>query len=372
MEKHGKKILIFSREFPPFVGGAGSAAFEYAKLLSNEANIHVTVLTEYIEGIEGKCSFKFDIKRMPSSKFLPGVLRFIKFKEFINYDLIILNDSSSIFFAGLFFSKKLLSKCICFFHGSEPERIYMSPNVFRRVIGYEKFYSRAINHCIKRVAVSKYMRKKMLTVDKLSGLVIDVDYTPIGNVDSVNEVDVDTKFIFNKIKNKRIYITASRLVRGKGHERVLNSLIELKKLGCLNWHWLVVGDGEYLNEFRTLVEESEVSRFVTFLGKVDRSCLNAIYSKSSCMILLSEFKESFGLVYLEANLAGIPSIGFNRYGAKEAIVNGQTGFLVNNENELVRILLEERYVYLSKHDMYGYAKSFDGSQFINKVRELIY
>ena len=44
--------------------------------------------------------------------------------------------------------------------------------------------------------------------------------------------------------------------------------------------------------------------------------------------------EGFGIVYLEAALAGKPSIAGNSGGAGEAVINGNTGLLVNPNQDL--------------------------------------
>ena len=42
--------------------------------------------------------------------------------------------------------------------------------------------------------------------------------------------------------------------------------------------------------------------------------------------------EGFGLVFLEANAKGMPCIGSINCGAKEAILNGKTGYIVDPYN----------------------------------------
>ena len=52
--------------------------------------------------------------------------------------------------------------------------------------------------------------------------------------------------------------------------------------------------------------------------------------------------EGFGLSYVEAAKFGIPSIAGNSGGAKEAIINNNTGWCVNTQNneELTSVLIE--------------------------------
>ena len=120
-----KKILIFSHEFPPFGGGAGVVAKHYAKKLSDEGN-EITVLTKQIENID--LNVKYKIRLVKNLKKI-WILAYIKAVDFDEYDQIILNDHSSVYFAGLFFSQNQLSNSVAFLHGSEPENIFEKPNI---------------------------------------------------------------------------------------------------------------------------------------------------------------------------------------------------------------------------------------------------
>ena len=44
--------------------------------------------------------------------------------------------------------------------------------------------------------------------------------------------------------------------------------------------------------------------------------------------------EGFGIVYLEAGLHGIPAVGGNVGGARDAVVDGETGLLVDPTDHL--------------------------------------
>lgn len=367
-----KKVLIFSREFPPFVGGAGTVAFEYARTLGDL--FEVTVLTESIQGRnnirDGFDNFK--IEEMKSSFCLPGVLKFYRFRQFYDFDLIILNDSSSIFYAGVFFSKKLLSRCVCIYHGSEPENIYENPSRVRKMINYKGFFSRASKLSKNNFTVSQYMKTKMESVFELSGVDFDVLYTPL-TIDKYKvkkSLTAEHKRLFELLIKKKIYITASRIVEKKGHNHLLSAFENVLSKGVDDWHWIIVGDGPYLDEFKGIVKSSKVNKSVSFLGAVERDYLSLLYSKSYCMALLSDYKESFGLVYIEANLQGIPVVGFNRYGAIEAISNNHSGFLVDNPNQFSDLVINDKFKELKVSNIKAHANLFDSNKFIDKIIEL--
>ena len=61
-----------------------------------------------------------------------------------------------------------------------------------------------------------------------------------------------------------------------------------------------------------------------------------LYSKAMCNVLTSinagEHFEGFGLIHLEANACGIPSLGSRNSGNESAILDGKTGYLCEQKN----------------------------------------
>jgi glycosyltransferase involved in cell wall biosynthesis len=53
---------------------------------------------------------------------------------------------------------------------------------------------------------------------------------------------------------------------------------------------------------------------------------------------LNTIPERFGLVLVEANAAGVPVIAMDLGSCREVIKDGETGFLVDNVAEAVRVL----------------------------------
>ena len=54
----------------------------------------------------------------------------------------------------------------------------------------------------------------------------------------------------------------------------------------------------------------------------------------SCLYLMTSHTESFGLVLIEAMSYGLPCIAYSSAeGAREIIVNGYNGYLIENRNE---------------------------------------
>ena len=81
---------------------------------------------------------------------------------------------------------------------------------------------------------------------------------------------------------------------------------------------IVVGDGPEAERL-----EKTAPRNVTFAGRLSDSALALTYSVARGLIFPGE--EDFGLTPLEAMAAGMPVLAFGRGGARETVVEGETG-----------------------------------------------
>ncbi len=92
------------------------------------------------------------------------------------------------------------------------------------------------------------------------------------------------------------------------------------------------GDG-YVEVLRKRIQELGFEKKVFLLGRQDHAQLQALYEESDLFLMLSTNNgadfEGYGLVYLEANSYGVPCIGPNDSGVSDAIVDGKTGYIVD-------------------------------------------
>jgi phosphatidylinositol alpha-1,6-mannosyltransferase len=135
----------------------------------------------------------------------------------------------------------------------------------------------------------------------------------------------------------RRLLTISRLVQRKGHERVFEALAELKRRGHadgIEYH--IAGTGTYEVVLREQVSALHLQELVIFHGDVDETERTRLYA--SCDVFVMPVvkdpidKEGFGLVYLEAAAHGLPSIATRIVGVDEAVIDGVTGVLVDDND----------------------------------------
>ena len=87
---------------------------------------------------------------------------------------------------------------------------------------------------------------------------------------------------------------------------------------------VLVGDGPELETAVELAEELGVRQDLRILGKM--MDLEKILQASD-LFFLPSVAESFGLAALEAQACGVPVIGYQTGGLPEVVVNGETGVL---------------------------------------------
>lgn len=95
--------------------------------------------------------------------------------------------------------------------------------------------------------------------------------------------------------------------------------------------WVVGTNNEQEKELRKLVQKYNLTTVVEFFGKVSDSKLAELYSQS--LVTTHLIKEApFGLIAIEAMACGTPVIAWKPSGTEETIVDGETGFLINENN----------------------------------------
>jgi glycosyltransferase involved in cell wall biosynthesis len=129
-------------------------------------------------------------------------------------------------------------------------------------------------------------------------------------------------------------VTVARLTRRKGHLLTVSALRALPEELRKRLTWLLVGpegEADYVAELRN--EAAKTDCDVRFLGTLANEQIRDVYGASDffCLTGLPESSgrvEGFGLVYLEAGAAGLPSVATEIGGVPDAVIGGRSGLLV--------------------------------------------
>ncbi|PLX22192.1 hypothetical protein C0584_00355 [Candidatus Parcubacteria bacterium] len=122
-----------------------------------------------------------------------------------------------------------------------------------------------------------------------------------------------------------------RLVKRKGVDKVIEALglIDQKKFPDLKYQ--IAGTGPDEEYFKSLTNDSRIE----FLGRISDNEKWKYMKEADVFITCSrnidgDF-EGFGIVYIEANLAGTPVIATNSGGVSDAVENNLSGLLLEND-----------------------------------------
>ncbi|MGO9507026.1 MAG: glycosyltransferase family 4 protein [Mycobacterium sp.] len=129
-------------------------------------------------------------------------------------------------------------------------------------------------------------------------------------------------------------VVLSRLVPHKQIEDALEAVAELRpRMPAL--HLDIIGGGWWRQRLLDHVQRLGIADAVTFHGHVDDLTKHHVLH-SSWVQLLPSRKEGWGLAVVEAGQHRVPTIGYRSSGGlSDSIIDGVTGILVDNHDELV-------------------------------------
>ncbi|MEY3684795.1 MAG: hypothetical protein RLZZ394_626, partial [Actinomycetota bacterium] len=101
---------------------------------------------------------------------------------------------------------------------------------------------------------------------------------------------------------------------------------------------LLVGEGPHRKELDRIAATANVETAITFLGRLHLDDLPKHLSIADIFAMPSRDRlaglevEGLGIVYLEASSCALPVIAGKSGGAVDALIDGETGLLVNGES----------------------------------------
>lgn len=227
------------------------------------------------------------------------------------------------------------SRIIVSFHGHD---LYFPINNRIHNNGY---YNRLFETADFLVANTAFLKEKLLALN-----------APKEKIEII-PVPVNTK-IFNPYKAKNIHtklrlVTVGRLDELKGQKYGIQAVKHLLNKG-FRVEYTIAGIGVKEGELKNLVEELNLSKQVSFKGKVSPSMVSHLLKNSDIFLMTSVtnsegMEESQGLVVAEAQACGLPVVAFDTGGVKYTLIDGKTGFLCKEKNidafsEKIQLLYE--------------------------------
>lgn len=172
-------------------------------------------------------------------------------------------------------------------------------------------------------------------------------------------------------------LSVNRLSRMKRIEDIIDAFALMvkqepkAKLIIVGW-----AQGAYPEFLGERAKKLGVESKVEFTGYVSSSEKTKLYQKSH-FLLHTSVKEGWGMVVIEGNTQGTPTIGYNVGGLRDSIKEGVNGLLTsqNNPQEVASLVLQTwrdrgRYQKLCKTSL-EYSKDFPWEKFLKQGLEMV-
>jgi len=136
------------------------------------------------------------------------------------------------------------------------------------------------------------------------------------------------------LTGRPVVTCVSRMVPRKGQDTLIKAWPQIKSQ-VSDAVLLLVGDGPYAPELRRMARRLGVSDII-FTGPVPWPQLPGYYDAADVFAMPCRTRragldvEGLGIVYLEASATGLPVIGGDSGGAPDAILDGETGYVVTD------------------------------------------
>lgn len=131
-------------------------------------------------------------------------------------------------------------------------------------------------------------------------------------------------------------LSVGRLIERKGFDRLIEAFDRIAD-GFPDYRLVIAGQGPMAEALKTQAAALASSDRIDFLGAVGDAELDRLYRACSLFAMPNRTlpdgdTEGFGLIFLEANACGKAVIGGRAGGAVDAIIDGETGLLVDGDD----------------------------------------
>lgn len=220
---------------------------------------------------------------------------------------------------------------VCYAYGEE-----LNFNLRRKgLLGKLKrcLYRNVIEHASGLVAVSGYTISLLVRFGADSGKVCKV-LPPVQSAKVAPAGEAERTGTRLGLKaDQRVILSAGRLERRKGQDVLIRCMPRILA-GAPDAVLVIAGSGPMSNELLELARTHGVTDRVILTGHVSDAELSALYDL--CVVFAMPNRElpdgdteGFGTVFLEASAHGKPVVGGQAGGVSDAILDGQTGILVD-------------------------------------------
>lgn len=150
-----------------------------------------------------------------------------------------------------------------------------------------------------------------------------------------NGVDID-KFKFNP-RSEEYLLMVGTIGRHKNQASAISVAKKMNKKLILAGK---IRDKDYFEELKKDIDGEQIK----WVGEMDFKEKLKLYMNAKAFLFPILWEEPFGLVMIEAMACGTPVIAFDHGAVPEVVVNGKTGFVVENEDQMAESLLKINFI----------------------------
>ena len=329
------KILMLTWEYPPrIVGGIARVVHDLSKRLIKDGH-EVTVITyrdgnvpEY-ENDKGVEVYRVDNYMIHPNNFIDWIMQLnfnmiAKATEVINkeggFDVIHAHDWL-VTYAAKYLKQSFNLPMVATIHATEAGRNSGIHDDTQRYINDTEWL--LTYEATEVIVNSNYMKGH---VQGLFGLPFDkISVIPNG-INLNNFTGIDRDYDFRRrfaMDNEKIILYVGRLVYEKGVQHLISAMPKILE----NYHdskLVIAGKGGMIDELKSQVESMGLSNKVYFTGYLNQKEVQKMYKCADVAVFPSTY-EPFGIVALEAMLAGIPTVVSDIGGLNEIVEHGVNG-----------------------------------------------
>ncbi len=323
-----KKLLLLTLEYTPQSGGIAM----YLHGLVTHAHAHITVVAHADASTKihkGVTYTKLLFGKFVWPRWLLGTFKVVKMLREDRYDAILISHVAPVGYmvllARLLVRQKVPYILCC--HGMDIARP-------RRSVWKRLWVAAILTHAHSIIANSNYTRS-----------LVESYGIPATKITTVYPGIIDTPLAAAAhTRPQPIVLSLGRLVMRKGFDCVIMALPQVVR-EVSHVKYIIAGDGPDKQRLKKLSYALGVHTHLWFPGHVDEQKKTALLQSARVFVMPSRDiagdVEGFGIVFLEAALHGVPSIGSTSGCIPEAIEDTLSGVLVDpmSTDEIARALV---------------------------------
>lgn len=329
-----KRSLLLTNDYPPVPGGISAVFFHLWKFYPADTMLVLTPRADGAEAFDRRSGRR--VLRFPASGrgVIGKILSFFTMAACAKY-LVFFRRVREIHAGqilscgpiGLGFQKIFGIPCFLWVYGGETSAAYRKSRWLVRLLIRECRYLVTNSPDTTREFLEYGIPRERI-VEIVPGTDADV-FTPGPRPEHLVE-----KY---RLAGKPVLLTVSRLTKRKGHDLVLRALKILADRHDVNY--VIAGGGEDRARLESLAREYGIAERVHFAGRVGDEELPDYYRLADIYVMpnrevpeVTDSIEGFGISFIEAAAAEKPAIAGRSGGTGAAVLDGETGWLVDPED----------------------------------------